>query len=53
MGFFTLETAQAQLCPGGNFGPWFLSDLPAASVILSVGKDLMPVANGNEVLRSG
>jgi uncharacterized protein (TIGR00369 family) len=22
MGFFTLETAQAQLSPGGNFGPW-------------------------------
>src|SRR5262245_12769884 len=22
MGFFTLETAQAQLAPGGNFGPW-------------------------------
>jgi len=22
MGFFTLETAQAQLVPGGNFGPW-------------------------------
>ena len=22
MGFFTLETAQAQLLPGGNFGPW-------------------------------
>ena len=22
MGFFTLETAQAQLPPGGNFGPW-------------------------------
>ena len=26
MGFFTLETAQAQLAPGGNFGPW-ISDL--------------------------
>ena len=23
MGFFTLETAQAQLSPGGDFGPWF------------------------------
>ena len=22
MGFFTLETAQAQVAPGGNFGPW-------------------------------
>jgi uncharacterized protein (TIGR00369 family) len=22
MGFFTIETAQAQLSPGGNFGPW-------------------------------
>jgi uncharacterized protein (TIGR00369 family) len=22
MGFFTVETAQAQLAPGGNFGPW-------------------------------
>jgi hypothetical protein len=22
MGFLTLETAQAQLSPGGNFGPW-------------------------------
>jgi uncharacterized protein (TIGR00369 family) len=22
MGFFTLETAQVQLSPGGNFGPW-------------------------------
>jgi uncharacterized protein (TIGR00369 family) len=22
MGFFTLENAQAQLAPGGNFGPW-------------------------------
>ena len=22
MGFFTLETAQAQLAPGGDFGPW-------------------------------
>jgi acyl-coenzyme A thioesterase PaaI-like protein len=22
MGFLTLETAQAQLAPGGNFGPW-------------------------------
>ena len=22
MGFFTLETAQAQLSPGGDFGPW-------------------------------
>ena len=22
MGFFTLETAQAQLAPGGNFAPW-------------------------------
>ena len=22
MGFFTLETAQAQVTPGGNFGPW-------------------------------
>ncbi|TMJ33081.1 MAG: hotdog fold thioesterase [Alphaproteobacteria bacterium] len=22
MGFFTLETAQAQLLPGGNFEPW-------------------------------
>lgn len=22
MGFFTLESAQAQLSPGGNFGPW-------------------------------
>jgi uncharacterized protein (TIGR00369 family) len=22
MGFFTLETAQAQLSPGGNFSPW-------------------------------
>ena len=22
MGFFTLETAQAELAPGGNFGPW-------------------------------
>src|SRR5258708_7199762 len=22
MGFFTLETAQAQVLPGGNFGPW-------------------------------
>ena len=22
MGFFTLDTAQAQLAPGGNFGPW-------------------------------
>src|SRR5262245_11206859 len=22
MGFFTLETAQAQLASGGNFGPW-------------------------------
>ncbi len=22
MGFFTLEAAQAQLSPGGNFGPW-------------------------------
>jgi uncharacterized protein (TIGR00369 family) len=22
MGFFTLETAQAQISPGGNFGPW-------------------------------
>jgi uncharacterized protein (TIGR00369 family) len=22
MAFFTLETAQAQLLPGGNFGPW-------------------------------
>ena len=22
MGFFTIETAQAQLAPGGNFGPW-------------------------------
>ena len=22
MGFFTLETAQAQVMPGGNFGPW-------------------------------
>lgn len=22
MGFFTLQTAQAQLSPGGNFGPW-------------------------------
>ena len=22
MGFFTLESAQAQLAPGGNFGPW-------------------------------
>ncbi|WP_428674071.1 PaaI family thioesterase [Reyranella sp.] len=22
MAFFTLETAQAQLSPGGNFGPW-------------------------------
>jgi len=22
MGFFTLETAQAQLSPGGNLGPW-------------------------------
>ena len=22
MGFFTLQTAQAQVSPGGNFGPW-------------------------------
>ena len=22
MGFFTIDTAQAQLAPGGNFGPW-------------------------------
>ena len=22
MGFFTLESAQAQVAPGGNFGPW-------------------------------
>ncbi len=22
MGFFTLESAQAQVSPGGNFGPW-------------------------------
>ncbi|HSH99516.1 MAG TPA: hypothetical protein VLA02_02860 [Reyranella sp.] len=22
MGFLTIETAQAQLSPGGNFGPW-------------------------------
>lgn len=22
MGFFTVQTAQAQLAPGGNFGPW-------------------------------
>ncbi len=22
MGFFTIESAQAQLSPGGNFGPW-------------------------------
>src|SRR3954466_7610247 len=33
MGFFTIETAQAQLSPGGNFGPWIRDlDLPIEEV---------------------
>ncbi len=52
MGFFTLETAQAQLCPGGNFGPW-IWDLKLKAEHFSDDSVRLRLPYGDHIARPG
>lgn len=52
MGFFTLETAQAQLSPGGNFGPW-IWDLRLRAEHLSDESVRLRLPYGDHIARPG
>jgi acyl-coenzyme A thioesterase PaaI-like protein len=52
MGFFTLETAQAQLSPGGNFGPW-IWDLKLKAEHFSDDSVRLRLPYGDHIARPG
>ena len=52
MGFFTLETAQAQLSPGGNFGPW-IWDLKLKAEHVSADHVRIRLPYGDHIARHG
>jgi uncharacterized protein (TIGR00369 family) len=52
MGFFTLETAQAQLAPGGNFGPW-IWDLQLMAEHVSASEVRVRLPYSDHVARPG
>lgn len=52
MGFFTLETAQAQLAPGGNFGPW-IWDLNLRVEAISADGVRLRLPYGDRIARPG
>ena len=52
MGFFTLETAQAQLEPGGNFGPW-IWDLKLRAEHISADSLRLRLPYGDHIARPG
>jgi uncharacterized protein (TIGR00369 family) len=52
MGFFTLETAQAQLSPGGDFGPW-IWDLKLKAEHFSDDSVRLRLPYGDHIARPG
>jgi len=52
MGFFTLETAQAQLAPGGNFGPW-IWDLKLVAEHVAADSVRLRLPYGDHIARPG
>jgi len=52
MGFFTLETAQAQLAPGGNFGPW-IWDLKLRAEHVAADSVRLRLPYGEHIARPG
>ena len=52
MGFFTLETAQAQLSPGGDFGPW-IWDLKLRAEHVAADSVRLRLPYGEHIARPG
>lgn len=52
MGFFTLDAAQAQLSPGGNFGPW-IWDLKLKAEHFSDDSVRLRLPYGDHIARPG
>jgi uncharacterized protein (TIGR00369 family) len=52
MGFFTLDAAQAQLSPGGNFGPW-IWDLKLKAEHFSDDNVRLRLPYGDHIARPG